>query len=98
LTLLLPQPAQAAPDASGTIGAQTRATIRISISVAPRVALISAPMSNAPQLVTARQGLPMVLTASAPGLRYAIIAASAALPEARQEPLGKAQLSIIVPD
>jgi hypothetical protein len=53
----------------GALGAQSRATIRISLSVAPRFALAS---GGAKASAQATEG-PALFSSNAPGLRYALV-------------------------
>jgi hypothetical protein len=90
---LLPAPALAGPRV-GQAGESSRATIRISISVAPRFGAASRPTA-----CCAPDAASLVLSTNASGLRYAVVEASALsagdiLPPNRGEP----RLVLITPD
>jgi hypothetical protein len=90
---LLPAPAPAGPRV-GLAGESSRATIRISISVAPRFGAASRRTA-----CCAPDAGSLVLSTNAPGLRYAVVEASAVSPGDVLPPnRGEPRLVLITPD
>jgi hypothetical protein len=87
-----------AQTSNGVMGPQSRATIRISVSVMPRFSVAEG--RNAAGIASDQSGpmQPLNVSSNAPGLRFSLVAASEAQRDSAGQSADGARLLLVVPD